>query len=88
LAGNGRICASWYDPAQLRPRDFVAVIGPNGGGKTTLLKLMLGLLTADGGTVRIDGHRPREGAACIGYVPQIDKVEVRIDGICKNCAKS
>ena len=54
----------------IHPRDFLAVIGPNGGGKTTLLKLMLGLLKPDRGTVRVFGHSPREAAASIGYVPQ------------------
>ena len=33
--------------------DFVSIIGPNGGGKTTLLKLILGLLTPSRGTVKI-----------------------------------
>jgi len=54
----------------IHPRDFLAVIGPNGGGKTTLLKLMLGLLEPDRGTVRVFGHSPREAAGSIGYVPQ------------------
>jgi len=49
---------------------FMAVIGPNGGGKTTLLKLMLGILKPDRGTVRIFGTQPREAASRIGYVPQ------------------
>ena len=54
----------------IHPRDFLAVIGPNGGGKTTLLKLILGLLEPDRGTVRVFGHSPREAAGSIGYVPQ------------------
>jgi len=54
----------------IHPRDFLAVIGPNGGGKTTLLKLMLGLLEPDRGAVRVFGHSPREAAGSIGYVPQ------------------
>lgn len=50
--------------------DFVAVIGPNGGGKTTLLKLMLGLLTPTRGEVRVFGRPPREVSPRVGYVPQ------------------
>ena len=50
--------------------DFVAMIGPNGGGKTTLLKLMLGLLRADSGDVRIFNNPPQEVSHRIGYVPQ------------------
>jgi zinc transport system ATP-binding protein len=51
-------------------RDYVAVIGPNGGGKTTLLKLILGLLAPDRGTVRVAGKSPRNASTRIGYVPQ------------------
>jgi zinc transport system ATP-binding protein len=51
-------------------QDYVAVIGPNGGGKTTLLKLILGLLTPDKGSVHIDGEPPQKASTQIGYVPQ------------------
>jgi zinc transport system ATP-binding protein len=54
----------------VQQRDFMAIIGPNGGGKTTLLKLMLGLLTPDRGTVLVDGKLPQKASACIGYLPQ------------------
>jgi len=50
--------------------DFVAMIGPNGGGKTTLLKLMLGLLKANSGDVRIFNKPPKDVSHRIGYVPQ------------------
>lgn len=50
--------------------DFVAIIGPNGGGKTTLMKLVLGLLQPTGGTIRVGGKVPGRGGAVIGYVPQ------------------
>jgi zinc transport system ATP-binding protein len=50
--------------------DFMAMIGPNGGGKTTLLKLMLGLLKADSGSIRIFGQAPKDVSYRIGYVPQ------------------
>ncbi len=51
-------------------KDFLAVIGPNGGGKSTLLRLMLGLLRPTKGTVRVAGRPPAEASPCIGYVPQ------------------
>ena len=54
----------------VRQKDFIAIIGPNGGGKTTLLKLMLGLLKADSGSIRIFGKPPKEVSHRIGYVPQ------------------
>lgn len=50
--------------------EFLGVVGPNGGGKTTLLKLMLGLLDPIQGTVRVMGHVPAEARHAIGYVPQ------------------
>jgi zinc transport system ATP-binding protein len=50
--------------------DFIAVIGPNGGGKTTFLKLMIGLLQVDHGSVRIMGQPPQKVSHRIGYVPQ------------------
>jgi zinc transport system ATP-binding protein len=49
---------------------FMAVIGPNGGGKTTLVKLMLGLLQPDAGNIRVLGERPPRAFRRIGYVPQ------------------
>ena len=50
--------------------DFVGLIGPNGGGKTTLLKVILGLLTPHSGRVRVLGRRPRDVSRAVGYVPQ------------------
>lgn len=53
--------------------DYVGIIGPNGGGKTTLLKIILGLLAPAQGTVRVFGsdvYRLKEERAHIGYVPQ------------------
>lgn len=51
-------------------REFLAIIGPNGGGKSTLLKLMLGLLEPKEGEILLFGKRPKEVAKFIGYVPQ------------------
>jgi len=54
----------------LEAGDFTALIGPNGGGKTTLLKLMIGLLTPSKGDIRILGEPPRRVAPRLGYMPQ------------------
>jgi zinc transport system ATP-binding protein len=51
--------------------DFVGLIGPNGGGKTTLLRVLLGLLPPMRGEVRILGLPVKEGRQAIGYVPQV-----------------
>jgi len=53
------------------PGDFFAIIGPNGGGKTTLLKVILGLIPPDRGTIRILGGLPGEKRHFLGYVPQL-----------------
>jgi len=50
--------------------ELACMVGPNGGGKTTLVKLMLGLLCPDRGQVRILGQSPREARRRVGYVPQ------------------
>lgn len=50
--------------------EFVALVGPNGTGKTTVLKLMLGLIQPTVGTITLFGSSPSEGKDHIGYVPQ------------------
>ncbi len=50
--------------------DFFVVLGPNGGGKTTLLKLCLGILKPDSGTIKVFGQEPPNTSHKIGYVPQ------------------
>ncbi len=55
---------------EIRPGDFTAMIGPNGGGKSTLLKLILGLLKPSHGTIRVMGKPALAAAPMIGYVPQ------------------
>lgn len=54
----------------IREHDFMAAVGPNGGGKSTLLRLILGLLKPDKGKIRILGKRPGKLNKVLGYVPQ------------------
>jgi zinc transport system ATP-binding protein len=55
--------------------DFVSVVGPNGGGKTTLLRLILGLVRPNRGTVRVFGEPPEYSRGRIGYLPQHTKFD-------------
>lgn len=50
--------------------EFLGIIGPNGGGKSTLVKVILGLLEPQAGEIEVLGTTPREAAKQIGYVPQ------------------
>ncbi|MDY0162579.1 ABC transporter ATP-binding protein [Desulfobotulus sp.] len=52
------------------PRELVAMVGPNGGGKTTLLKLMTGMLHPSSGSVSLFGKNPASVRSRIGYMPQ------------------
>jgi zinc/manganese transport system ATP-binding protein len=55
---------------KLGPGDFVGVIGPNGTGKTTLLRVLLGQVPLAGGRLEVLGRPPGRGNPAIGYVPQ------------------
>ncbi len=50
--------------------DFASIIGPNGGGKTTLVKLILGLLSPQSGNIRVFGQSPEQARPRIGAMPQ------------------
>ncbi|CAA6818212.1 MAG: Zinc ABC transporter, ATP-binding protein ZnuC [uncultured Sulfurovum sp.] len=54
----------------VQENDFLAIIGPNGGGKSTLLKLILGINPIKEGTIHTFGELPKKNLAKIGYVPQ------------------
>jgi zinc transport system ATP-binding protein len=54
----------------VREREFVCLIGPNGGGKSTVLKLLLGLLQPDAGEIRVFGLPPERARLRLGYMPQ------------------
>lgn len=55
---------------QVKGGEFLGIVGPNAGGKSTLLKLILGLLKPQSGHIRILGKRPMEASRMLGYVPQ------------------
>ena len=54
----------------VNPKDFLAIIGPNGGGKSTLLKLILGIHNYKKGTISILSNNPNNSLCTVGYVPQ------------------
>jgi zinc transport system ATP-binding protein len=54
----------------IKEQGFVGVVGPNGGGKTTLLRVMLGLIRPTRGHVRVLGQSAAQARRFIGYVPQ------------------
>jgi zinc/manganese transport system ATP-binding protein len=63
--------AVWRDlNLDVAPGEFLAVLGPNGSGKTSLLKVLLGLTSLTSGTVDVGGRAPRKGSDVVGYIPQ------------------
>lgn len=71
------VCFSYIGPMVLRHinlevsrGEFLGLVGPNGGGKSTLLKMILGLLKPLSGQISVLGLPPRQGRSVIGYVPQ------------------
>jgi zinc transport system ATP-binding protein len=55
---------------QVDDGEFLGIVGPNAGGKSTLLKLILGLLQPQAGRIRVLDRRPASASRQIGYVPQ------------------
>jgi len=59
------------------PGEFLGIIGPNGGGKSVLLKVILGLIKPDRGEVRIFGRPPEQAGGEVAYVPQYPPFDAR-----------
>lgn len=62
---------------KIMENDFMAIIGPNGGGKTTLLKLILGLIKPSKGNISVMGDTPERGRRDIGYLQQHQDLDMR-----------
>lgn len=61
---------------EVNQNDFVGLIGPNGGGKTTLLKIILGILKPDSGKIEVFGNGCKMARYKIGYVPQYSQIDL------------
>ena len=55
--------------------DFIGIFGPNGGGKTTLLQLIMGFFPPDQGNISLWGNAHQKKSSLIGYVPQITRFD-------------
>ncbi len=63
--------AVWSDvDLRVDAGEFVTVLGPNGSGKTSLLRAVLGQVALTGGRIEVLGHPPQRGSRSVGYVPQ------------------
>ncbi|MDY5730913.1 MAG: metal ABC transporter ATP-binding protein [Eubacteriales bacterium] len=62
---------------QVQEGDYVAIIGPNGGGKTTLLNSIIGLQKPCRGNVQLFGKTPTQARTHVGFVPQFGKMNKR-----------
>ena len=66
----------WTDlDLHVAPGEFVAVLGANGSGKTSLLRTVLGLQPLTTGRIRVAGEDVRRGSRAIGYVPQQRRID-------------
>lgn len=91
-AGYGGHVVWKHASFSIEPGSFTAILGPNGGGKSTLIRTILGLLSPSQGQLDVLGEKPRRGNPLIGYIPQrstfdpelsirgIDFVNLGVDG--------
>lgn len=54
----------------VEPGEFIAITGPNGGGKTTLIKAILNLIPISSGAINVFGHSHKAAKGIVGYIPQ------------------
>lgn len=71
---DGRLVLDGAD-FQIEDGEFVTIVGPNGGGKTTLIRLLLGLLRPNRGKVHLFGNPPDQVRSRIGYMPQYAQLD-------------
>ena len=55
---------------EVKPKEFIAVLGANGSGKSSLLRSILGQLPLKSGSIKLNGQKIRRGSRRVGYVPQ------------------
>ncbi len=72
---------------EVKELDFIGIIGPNGGGKTTLLKTLLGLIKPLSGDISIMNFPVNQGRKYIGYVPQIFQFDRRFPILVEDIVK-
>jgi zinc transport system ATP-binding protein len=60
---------------EVKEGEYLGIIGPNGGGKSTLLKSLLGIVPHTEGSITLFGEKPEKGRRFTGYVPQISSVD-------------
>ncbi len=70
---DGRPVVEGFD-LNVTPGEFVSIVGPSGGGKTTVLKVLAGLLTPDHGSAEVNGVSMVGAFGLVGYMPQRDQL--------------
>ncbi|WP_392485985.1 metal ABC transporter ATP-binding protein [Haloimpatiens sp. FM7315] len=69
------VCALEHINLLVKKGDFLAILGPNGGGKSTLLKSILGFIKPKEGSIKVCGKNFNNSSIDLGYVPQFSKFD-------------